>query len=106
MRQTELQHFTAKIVVLVIGAPITEARAAAVHGGFDASSLDGPNKRVCPERLMRLGVIGREHVLTGPRHRADDLDGLIGHWTKMRLRRYLPLDLYLLCCPHHLPSLE
>ena len=86
MRQTELQHFTAKIVVLVIGAPITEARAAAVHGGFDASSLDRPNKRVCPERLMRLGVIGREHVLTGTRHRADDLDGLIGQRNQMRLR--------------------
>jgi hypothetical protein len=77
MRQTELQHFTAEIVLLVVSAPISEARAAAMHGGFDGSALDGPNKRVRPERLMFLGVVGGEHVLIPARHRLDDLDGLI-----------------------------
>src|SRR3954465_10108300 len=44
VRQAELEHFAAEIVLLVVSAPISEARAAAMHGGFDGSSLDGPNK--------------------------------------------------------------
>src|SRR5437763_5615509 len=63
VRQAELEHFAAEIVLLVVSAPIPEARAAAMHGGFDGSALDGPNKRVRPERLMLLGVVGGEHVL-------------------------------------------
>jgi len=77
VRQAELKHFAAEIVLLVVSAPISKTRAAAMHGGFDGRALDGPNKRVRPERLMLLGVVGGEHVLVRVRHRLDDLDGLI-----------------------------
>src|SRR6266478_4883073 len=55
---------------------------------------------------MRLGMIGREHVLTGARHRADDLNGLIGQRNKMRLRLQLALDLHLLGWNHPRHCLE
>ena len=68
VRQAELKHFATEIVLLVVSASISEARAAAMHGGFDRSAFDGPNKRVRPERLMFLSVVGGEHVLISARH--------------------------------------
>ena len=54
VRQAELKHFAAEIVLLVVSAPISEARAAAMHGGFGGSALHGPSPAVRERQLAAI----------------------------------------------------
>ena len=52
VRQAELKHFAAEIVLDAFAAPIAERGAHAVHGGLDARALDAVFEGMACEWLV------------------------------------------------------